>query len=432
MKKVILLSVLSLSVLFGFGQNWQATNLTNVTYLAISELEPHNNDLYSIVFSGFASTMYRLDPSQTSWTQLTPTGITGTPSYMKSTGSTVYLGTIGLLESNLYFSTDGVNYSLADTAGLPQETGGFARMYGLEYFNGRLVLNLGSSGYWIKEDGQSSWSYINTPTALNAGVDPLVHYNGKLFAVDQSGNNEFYTSSNYGSTWTTFTATGLPNDFTINILFADQATGRLYADGGWNSTEYGLFYSDDDGANWTQIDISAFITTDYNGGMQTITAFYAKGSTIYFCLENDENMSHPNVVGTTSGTANFAMDTVGLPPAAAGTVNALHFAEFQGQLAMSLNVIDAYLKGVGTGIEETVSDREINLFPNPVKDILNVNYSNNVTINTYDIIDIKGQVIASNTLINKHININGLSKGIYCIRLYAGNKLVGTQKFIKE
>lgn len=432
MKKFTLPLLLNFCVLtFGFAQSWQATNLTNVTYLAISELEPHNNDLYSIVFNGVSGVVYKIDGGNTSWTEVTITGTTGTPAFMKSTGNRFYLGTVGLIESNLYYSTDGTNYSLADTAGLPQETGGFARMYGLEYYNSKLVINLGSAGYWIKDDNQNSWSYINTPTALNGGVDPLVYTNGKMFAFDNSGAIAFYASSDYGSNWTTVT-TDLPSGFNADIFVADPVTGRLYVDGTWNTTNYGLFYSDNDGVNWTEIDISAFITTDFNGGMQNITAFYAKGSTVYFCLENDEAMTHPNVVGSTTGITGFALDTVGLPANAAGGVHALYFTEYQGQLAMSLNVIDAYLRGIGIGVEEATLDNKIVLFPNPANAVLTINIEGDTKITSYDIIDIKGQVITAANLTNKLININELHSGIYCIRLYTNNKIIGVKKFTKE
>lgn len=429
MKRILLTIFISITTLLAIGQGWQATNLTNVTYLAISELETHDNNLYSIVFSGFTSTVYKLDAGNTSWTPLTLSGTMGVPAYLKSTGNKFYLGAIGTIESNLFVSTDGVNYTLADTMGLPQETGGFARMYGLDYFNGRLMINLGSSGYWLKEDNQNSWYYINTPTALNGGVDPVVHMNGKLFAFDNSGTIAFYVSDDYGSNWTTVT-TDLPTGFTAN-KFVANGTGRLYVDGGWGSTNYGLFYSENEGVNWTQIDISSFITTDYNGGMQTITAMYANDQLLYFSLENDQPSSAPNIVGTTSGIQNLAEDTVGLPTNAAGAVNALYFTEYQGKLAMSLNVIDAYLKGVGTGIAEETVELNIILYPNPATDELFIN-TKETNIESIDVINSLGQVVISQAIYNNRLDISSLNEGIYFIRFNSATEVLGTKRFVKQ
>lgn len=425
MKHILLTITLSLSILSGFAQGWQATNLTNVAYLAITELETFDNNLYAIVNNGFAGTLNKLDAGNTSWTELTITGTTGIPAFLKAANGKFYIGTVGLGESNLYVSTDGINYTLADTTGLPQVTGGFNRMYGLDYFNGKLLINLGSSGYWISNEGQGNWVHIDVATLLNGGGNPVAYLNGKLFAHD---SQTLYMSTDYGTNWPAIT-TDLPAGFTANKLISDPTIGRLYTDGG-NGNDYGLYYSDNEGANWTEIDISAFITTDYQGGQQIITSLYAKGQTVYFGLENDISPSHPNIVGTTSGLSNFAVDTVGLPPNATGTVNALHFAEYNGKLAVSLAVIDAYLKDIGTGMEEADNSIAVNLYPNPANDVLTVNTTEKIT--SIDIINQMGQVVLSQKFNTKSINVSSLAKGMYFIRFNSDDEVLGTKPFVKK
>lgn len=426
MKRTLLTIITSLSAILANAQGWQATNLTNVTYLAINELEVHNNNLYGIVFSGFASTVHKLDAGNTSWTELTLTGTTGIPAFLKSTGSKFYLGAIGTIESNLFVSTDGINYTLADTTGLPQENGGFARMYGLDYFNGKLLLNLGSKGYWISNEGQGNWTKIDVATLLNGGANPVAYANGKLFTHD---NFKFYVSTDYGQTWPE-QATNLPSDYACLKLIADQTTNRLYIFGG-NTGYYGFYYSDNDGVSWTEIDISSFVTTDHLGGEQVITALYAKGETVYFCLENEQASTHPNVVGTTTGIDNFALDTVGLPPNAAGAVTALHFAEYNGELAMALNVIDVYLRGVGTGVEEEKAGLNIGLYPNPTQEELFIN-TNGIDIESIDIVNSLGQVVISNAIYTNRIDVSELKEGIHFIRFNSASEVLGTKRFVKK
>ncbi len=429
MKHILFSISFFLSTVITFSQGWQATNLTNVNYLSIGELETFNGELYATIFNGLNSTVHKLDAGNTSWTQISVAGVTGNPSYMKQATSKFYMGTVGLIESNLYESTDGINYTLADTTGLPQETGGFSRMYGLEYFNGYLMLNLGSAGYWLKNDNQNNWYHINTPTALNGGVDPVAYMNGKLYAFDNSGNIAFYVSDDYGSNWTTVT-TDLPSGFNANKLVSNNG-GRLFVDGTWGSSDYGLFYSDNEGVNWTQLDISSFITTDYNGGQQTITALYADGQTLYFSLENDQSFSAPNIVGTSTGIQNLAEDTVGLPINASGAVNGLYFTQYQGQLAMSLNVIDVYLRGLSTTINESVSKPDINLFPNPVNDILTIS-SNDAEPESIDVVNSLGQIVISEGFFTNKLDVSDLNVGIYFIRFNSGNKVLNTKRFVKK
>ncbi len=75
------------------------------------------------------------------------------------------------------------------------------------------------------------------------------------------------------------------------------------------------------------------------------------------------------------------------------------------------------------------------LYPNPVQDILNIEYS--ITsfsdVQKLDIIGIDGKTILSETSTNGRftIYVTSLSKGVYFYRLNNGNK-VTTTKFVKQ
>jgi len=97
----------------------------------------------------------------------------------------------------------------------------------------------------------------------------------------------------------------------------------------------------------------------------------------------------------------------------------------------------AYLdfSSVITGIVPNQTDKQFVLYPNPVQDILNIEYpiTSKSDIQKFDIIGIDGKTILSETPSNGKISIsvNSLSKGIYFCRFNNGNK-VTTTKFIKQ
>jgi type IX secretion system substrate protein len=79
--------------------------------------------------------------------------------------------------------------------------------------------------------------------------------------------------------------------------------------------------------------------------------------------------------------------------------------------------------------EVSTHSNQINIFPNPVKDILNINF--NQKIKTITIIDISGKVVRTVTSKTKTIVIADLQKGIYFIRIRTTRDWF-IQKFIKK
>lgn len=71
----------------------------------------------------------------------------------------------------------------------------------------------------------------------------------------------------------------------------------------------------------------------------------------------------------------------------------------------------------------------ISLWPNPVKEILNINSLNEDIISAITIYDIQGKLIIESS--NNSINVDSLSNGVYIVKI-STNKGEYTKKFIKE
>ena len=74
---------------------------------------------------------------------------------------------------------------------------------------------------------------------------------------------------------------------------------------------------------------------------------------------------------------------------------------------------------IPTGIKKQNKTEEFKLYPNPAMDILNIELGKTENGNI-EIIDLMGRIISKESISNtnfKQMNVSGLSKGIYFIRL---------------
>jgi uncharacterized delta-60 repeat protein len=71
------------------------------------------------------------------------------------------------------------------------------------------------------------------------------------------------------------------------------------------------------------------------------------------------------------------------------------------------------------------------IYPNPVKDIININLQGRNTSLEYVIYDMSGKKITSNKLLENKIDVSSLSKGIYILKIKTGEKIF-ENKFIKQ
>ncbi|MFP4293197.1 MAG: WD40/YVTN/BNR-like repeat-containing protein [Cyclobacteriaceae bacterium] len=106
----------------------------------------------------------------------------------------------------------------------------------------------------VSRDGGKSWQNV-TPQGLPGGgrvdsVEPSPHQAGKAYVTVlryQLGDWQpyIYRTKNYGESWTLITK-GIPADYPVRVVREDpDVAGILYA-----GTEYGMFVSLNDGAEW--------------------------------------------------------------------------------------------------------------------------------------------------------------------------------------
>ena len=85
-----------------------------------------------------------------------------------------------------------------------------------------------------------------------------------------------------------------------------------------------------------------------------------------------------------------------------------------------------------TGNTTTRSEvRTLSIFPNPATEVLNLTLSDNATISSVTVSDLRGARVAGATFENGTLRIGGLAKGMYTLTVSDGEK-VFHQRFVKE
>jgi predicted extracellular nuclease len=87
---------------------------------------------------------------------------------------------------------------------------------------------------------------------------------------------------------------------------------------------------------------------------------------------------------------------------------------------------------IATGSDNRPNNQNVVMYPNPVKDMLNIYSENN--IKTLEIYNMQGQLVLKEGFSSKqnHINISSLPCGIYCLKLRFENNTSTTSKLLKK
>ena len=73
--------------------------------------------------------------------------------------------------------------------------------------------------------------------------------------------------------------------------------------------------------------------------------------------------------------------------------------------------------------------KDINIYPNPVKDILNIQSTS--AVQKIEIFDANGRKLQSISMLNNQTDVSNLSSGVYFVKVYAEDK-IGIVKISKE
>jgi hypothetical protein len=87
---------------------------------------------------------------------------------------------------------------------------------------------------------------------------------------------------------------------------------------------------------------------------------------------------------------------------------------------------------LNVGINEEIYFDEIIVYPNPAKDILNIEFPKHVNIHNIKLFDMLGREVSFESISNDQISIERLEIGVYTLQIMLENDLIVNKKIIKE
>jgi hypothetical protein len=353
----------------------------------------------------------------------------------------IYMGT---LANGVYRSTDGGSNWTQINNGITS-----MQIWSINQV-GNLLFATSTAGKVFKSaDGGNNWTLSNTGISSTAIVKKIVLFNGKIYAT--TSNTGIIISSDNGNTWTQHN-TGISGLVSDAILVVDN---DLYAGVSQLVFKYDI-------ANQSWISKSSGLPNQTVGSltyikdnMQNITLFEGNGNS------ND-------VAKSVNGGDNWSIAKNGLPNVGVYSLLGINTTVFAGNdygvymttdqganwtdisgfsLASQAKFLtkgstDLYvlqggklwkrsLAGLGlTAIAEADKNHDINIFPNPAKDIISVNTT--FKISNYEVADISGRIVLSGKLNNESIDISSLRNGLYSIILITSDNKKMYGKIVKE
>lgn len=85
------------------------------------------------------------------------------------------------------------------------------------------------------------------------------------------------------------------------------------------------------------------------------------------------------------------------------------------------------------GVTEIINSKDLQVFPNPVKDVLNFKMANNLQVESVELYDMTGRKVNTvNAKSVKDVNVSNFRKGTYILKVKANDGKVYVQKVLKD
>ena len=397
MKKIILFSIVFMSLISIVNAQWQQTILDSesINCIAISG---------SNIFAGSNGNagdagVYLSTDNGNSWTAkgLTSCGANA----LAISGSNIFAGS----GCGVYMSQNNGSSWVAVNNGLPA----YSNITALAISGSYLFAGTYSGGVYFSTDNGSNWVAVNNGLPASIGVTALAISGINIFAGIYNHNTTntggTYLSSNNGQLWSV-------SDTCDGVEALAISGSNILA--GFAGTHNGVLMSSNNGNSWASMNAGLTITDVYDLATKGDTIFAGTSGGVYFSTNNGSS-SWSEVCSSVADTITCLSLAVNGSYIFAGT-------PYSGVWRMPL---------FSLGIEALKSNESnIVVYPNPVIRNLTIVAPQKAII---DILNVEGQSIKTFTITDskKTIDLDGLSCGVYIIKATT-DKGVVIKKFIKE
>lgn len=299
-------------------------------------------------------------------------------------------------------------------------------------------MELGPDGkIYMPQPNTNFMSVINSPNLIGSASGFTLNSFSTGTAIAQWGISRIAYNIPTSTTVTpTFSLTVFSNSATCNGA-ANGSTAVFASPSG----SYTYSWAPGTNTNSVNTNLAAgnYTVTVSNGGCgsltQTVAVMQPSPISIFIdplaiCLGNP-GVINPIVTGGTPAftyTWSNGTNSLGTIVSPTTTTNyTLSVTDGNGCVSSAVTTVTV---NICTGIHELNNNINIKLFPNPSSSefqiLSSINYS------SYLIVNILGEKIKTGINVGESISISSLSNGIYFIQLFDKNKLIGTEKLIKN
>ncbi len=229
------------------------------------------------------------------------------------------------------------------------------------------------------------------------------------------------------------TGINFPTGYINCIATHPTDTNKLYC----VFSNYGIlsvFYSDNGGTSWNAI--SGNLEQNINGSgngpsCRWFTVVPLADSTLYFVGTSTGLFATSNINGMNTVWSRQGPNSIGL-----NVVTMMDYRSTDNMLAVSTYGAGAFTAIVSSKNRTSVTDKNkeisVKIYPNPATDFIHIELPNNMTLYSYDIYNLKGQLVSSKQHeLSQTISIQELKRGIYILRLFIGDAVVTKKICIK-
>ncbi|MBX2931552.1 MAG: T9SS type A sorting domain-containing protein [Chitinophagaceae bacterium] len=286
----------------------------------------------------------------------------------------------------------------------------------------------GNGKRYVAKFNGSTWSELGGTNSLQAndGITSIcTDAAGNIYAAGRftNANGKQYVAKFNGSTWSEL---GGENSLEANAQISSicsDAVGNIYAAGHFTNSNGNRYV-----AKYTNSAVP-LIYTNFTATLQN------KNVSLQWQTANEINVSYFNVQRSGNGTDFYAINKVNAKNESYNEYSITDVQPLNGRSYYRIEAVDKDGKITYSKIENiqySTFNTQLSIYPNPAKDVLNIQYSN---IKEVSIIDLTGR-----RLLNKNyddltfvqLNIATLSKGIYFVKVTNTEGNTQTQKLVVE